>query len=230
MSSTKADHFSTQWGPLDWSESCQILANQDAVMRQIVASIGDSRLRSRGEPFTCLARSIVGQQISVKAADAVWFRLCGLLGQQPDQPLQPSRLIDAGVNIREAGLSAKKSDYLLDLANWFAGDPALSDRLATLSNEHVIELLTDRPGIGPWTAQMFLIFTLMRPDVFPADDLGVLKAIETLYVGELPMLQSNPTLPQRKKRALAFSERWAPHRTVATWLLWRSLDPVPVEY
>lgn len=218
-----ATHQATAIQALDWHASTEFLAKVDIVLGELIAGLAGSRLRSRGEPFTCLARSIVGQQISVKAADAVWSRLCGLVGVQPEEPLPPFRLMGLGASIRGAGLSAKKCDYLLDLAHWFAADPTLSNRLATLPNEDVIELLTDRPGIGPWTAQMFLIFTLMRPDVFPADDLGVLKAIETLFADQLPTLQPNPTLAQRKKRALAFSGRWAPHRTVATWLLWRSL-------
>lgn len=230
MGSTKADPFLTRHGPLDWLESCQVLAAQDRVMRRILAGIGDSRLRSRGEPFTCLARSIVGQQISVKAADAVWLRLTGVLGTSPDQAIKPEQLIAAGSQIQQAGLSAKKVTYLLDLAAWFFENPSMPGQFSVMTDEEIIKLLTARPGIGPWTAQMFLIFTLMRPDVFPADDLGVIKAIELLYGEELAVGVGGQTITGRKKRALAFSERWAPHRTVATWLLWRSLDPVPVCY
>lgn len=206
------------------------LSASDPTMKKILDGLGSERLKSRGEPFHCLARSIVGQQISVKAADSVWRRLCALAGQADDQVLAPHQLLGLGPGIREAGLSARKVTYLLDLAAWFASESDLNDRFQRMSDQDIIGLLSSRPGIGPWTAQMFLIFTLMRPDVFPADDLGVLKAIERLYPSDLPALEPDAALHRRKKRALAFSQRWAPHRTVATWLLWRSLDPVPVEY
>ncbi|NBT74045.1 MAG: DNA-3-methyladenine glycosylase 2 family protein [Betaproteobacteria bacterium] len=217
-------------GPLDWSTACRILAARDTVMRQILENVGDSQLRSRGEPFTCLARSIVGQQISVKAADTVWTRLCGLMAHPMSEALSPRQVLQQGTRLREAGLSAKKVDYLMSLSHWFAQNPQIDEQLQVMTDAQVIALLTQRPGIGPWTAQMFLIFTLMRPDVFPVDDLGVLKAVEWLYPEALLEIDTDVSMGRRKKRALAFSERWAPHRTVATWLLWRSLDPVPVEY
>jgi DNA-3-methyladenine glycosylase II len=215
---------------INWPKATQHLATSDPVMQRILAGLGSERLRSRGEPFTCLVRSIVGQQISVKAADSVWARLCGLLSQPIDQPLVPQQLLTLGLSIREAGLSAKKVSYLLDLAGWFKGQPNLSHRFDVMTDQEVIAMLTARPGIGPWTAQMFLIFTLMRPDIFPVDDLGVIKAIEVLYAEQLEPLALDAKPSVRKKRAMAFSERWAPYRTAATWLLWRSLDPVPVEY
>jgi DNA-3-methyladenine glycosylase II len=215
---------------INWPQATQQLAATDPVMRRILAGLGSERLRSRGEPFTCLARSIVGQQISVKAADSVWSRLCGLLTQPTDQPLVPQRVLAIGQGIREAGLSASKVAYLLDLAAWFESQPNLSHQFDAMTDQELIVMLTTRPGIGPWTAQMFLIFTLMRPDVFPADDLGVIKAIERLYAEQLEPLPPGAKPSLRKKRALTFSQRWAPYRTAATWLLWRSLDPVPVEY
>ena len=215
---------------INWPKATQHLAATDPVMQRILAGLGSERLRSRGEPFTCLARSIVGQQISVKAADSVWARLCGLLSQPTDRALEPQQLLALGLNIREAGLSANKVTYLLDLAGWFTAQPTLSRQFDVMSDQEVIAMLTARPGIGPWTAQMFLIFTLMRPDVFPVDDLGVIKAIERLYTEQLEPLSPDAKPSLRKKRALAFSKRWAPYRTAATWLLWRSLDPVPVEY
>jgi DNA-3-methyladenine glycosylase II len=215
---------------INWPDATQHLAATDPVMRRILAGLGSERLRSRGEPFTCLARSIVGQQISVKAADSVWARLCGLLSRPTDQALAPGQLLTVGQGIRDAGLSASKVAYLLDLAAWFESHPNLSHQLEAMSDQEVIAMLTARPGIGPWTAQMFLIFTLMRPDVFPVDDLGIIKAIEVLYAQQLEPLAMDARPSARKKRALAFSERWAPYRTAATWLLWRSLDPVAVEY
>jgi DNA-3-methyladenine glycosylase II len=215
---------------INWPQATRHLSATDPVMQRILAGLGTERLRSRGEPFTCLARSVVGQQISVKAADSVWARLCGLLSQPTDQALVPNQLLAIGQEIRDAGLSASKVAYLLDLAGWFTAQPNLSHQFDAMTDQEVIAMLTARPGIGPWTAQMFLIFTLMRPDVFPVDDLGVIKAIEVLYAEQLEPLASDAKSSARKKRALAFSERWAPYRTAATWLLWRSLDPVPVEY
>nr|UOZ96169.1 DNA-3-methyladenine glycosylase [Cupriavidus sp.] len=191
-------------------------------------------LRSRGAPFTTLVRSIVGQQISVKAADAVWVRLTGVLGVQPQQPeIAPSAVIAQSASLGSVGLSARKRIYIHGLAQWFIANPDLNDRLTSLSDQEVIGLLTAQHGIGRWTAEMFLIFTLMRPDVFPVDDLGVLKALDLHYGRALAGYRRHhpgETPAARRARAVKLAERWRPYRTVASWLLWRSLDPVPVEY
>lgn len=215
---------------LEWDASRLALASSDPFLAKVIKGLGPHRLESRGEPFTCLVRSIVGQQISVKAAESVWRRLTDALEMDPAHVLQPAQLLGHAGDLQSVGLSGRKVSYLLALATRFDQEPDLTEQLYSLPDHDVIELLTDIPGIGPWTAQMFLIFTLMRPDVFPADDLGILNALGRYYADQLSSDWPELSLANRKKEALAYSERWAPHRTVATWLLWRSLDPVPVAY
>lgn len=232
MTSTSPATLSPTGCPTYWQDALDHLS-QDRRLQPLCAAYRTEGLRSRGDSFTTLVRSIVGQQISVKAADTVWQRLTQLLSSQdPSRPtpsgpagqvqLQPAQLIGAAAELRTVGLSDRKQRYLLDLAHWFHADPELSDRLLTLSDEGVRSQLLARPGIGPWTTEMFLIFTLMRPDVFPLGDLGLLKA--------LARLEGQPDQTLSPAEALRISEPWRPYRTVATWLLWRSLDPLPVEY
>lgn len=200
-----------------WQEAGRELAHRDAVMASLVARYARPGLASRADPFGTLARSIVGQQISVRAADAVWARFAAALGA-----VTPEAVAAAGVaGLAGCGLSQRKIEYLVDLAAHFVSgriDPA---RWSGLDDEAVIAELTDVRGIGRWTAEMFLIFHLLRPDVFPLDDTGLQRAVfEHYFGGEKQTLRVVAQL----------SERWRPWRTVATWYLWRSLDPVPVEY
>ncbi len=200
-----------------WQKASRALAREDAVMAQLVRRYRGMSLVSRGDAFGTLARSIVGQQISVKAADAVWGRFVAAIGR-----ITPAAVLDAGPEgLAGCGLSARKIEYVVDLAAHFAERRNHERRWHEMDDEAVIAELTAVRGIGRWTAEMFLIFNLMRPDVFPLADLGLQKAVWLHYFdGE-----------NQKPRALeAFGERWRPWRTVATWYLWRSLDPVPVEY
>ncbi|MBM3375487.1 MAG: DNA-3-methyladenine glycosylase 2 family protein [Betaproteobacteria bacterium] len=217
-----------------WHEAVALLSARDPVMGRIALAAHPQTLRSRGAPFTTLVRSIVGQQISVKAADAVWARMTAVLGAHPQQPeITPSAVISQSALLASVGLSARKRIYIHGLAQWFIANSDLNDRLVSLSDQEVIGLLTAQHGIGRWTAEMFLIFTLMRPDVFPVDDLGVLKALDLHYSRALAGYRRHhpgETPAARRARALRLAERWRPYRTVASWLLWRSLDPVPVEY
>jgi len=210
--------------PPFWSRAKRTLASGDATMARIIAGHPRGRLASRGDGFTTLARSIVGQQISVKAADAVWGRVLERCPQVTPQALLRRR----ASTLRACGLSERKVEYLRDLARHFAQGKVRMDELQCRSDEEVIECLTDIRGIGRWTAEMFLIFNLLRPDVFPVDDLGLLKAISRHY------LEGEPTAGllrgSGRERVLALGAGWAPYRSVATWYLWRSLDPLPVEY
>ncbi len=201
---------------IEWKNALDHFKRTDPVLASIAKGLRrGERLVSRGEPFFTLARSIVGQQISVKAADAVWARF---LDQAPGP--SPSTILALDDDcLRAVGLSRQKVRYLRELAIWWNATPDLETRLTAESDEEIIRILVERPGIGRWTAEMFLIFTLMRPDVFPVDDLGVLKAIALHYPGV-----------DSKAKARSLAEDWRPYRTVAVWLLWRSLDPVPVEY
>ncbi|HEX5804155.1 MAG TPA: DNA-3-methyladenine glycosylase [Azospira sp.] len=203
-----------------WQQASRALARGDRPMAALVRRYRGMSLVSRGDAFGTLARSIVGQQISVKAADAVWLRFSTAVAAAG--AMSPAAVLAVGAEgLAGCGLSARKTEYLVDLAAHFAEGRIEPSRWLAMDDEAVIDELTDVRGIGRWTAEMFLIFNLLRPDVFPLDDLGLQKAVSLHYfAGERP-----------PRRALAeFGERWRPWRSVATWYLWRSLDPLPVEY
>ncbi len=207
--------------PPYWDEACKHLAKRDRVMRKLIPKFGDGRLQSRGDAFTTLARSIVGQQISVKAAQTVWDRFTALL-QDTTASLLPENVLSLGVpKIRGAGLSARKVEYLCDLAQHFQSGAVHVDQWQRMDDEAIIEELVAIRGIGRWTAEMFLIFHLMRPNVLPLDDVGLLKGISVNYFSGEPVSRAE---------AREVGDAWAPFRSVATWYIWRSLDPLPVEY
>jgi DNA-3-methyladenine glycosylase II len=210
--------------PAYWPKAKRALAAADPVMGGIIRRFPRIALASRGDPFSTLARSIVGQQISVKAADAVWARLCGAVPDMAPRTVLRRR----PTTLRACGLSDRKVEYLRDLALHFDREHIDVPTLQAASDEEVIELLTAIRGIGRWTAEMFLIFNLMRPDVLPLDDLGLLKAVSLHYLDG----EATEVLLKKEGRARVtrIASSWAPWRSVATWYLWRSLDPVPVEY
>lgn len=200
-----------------WPEATAALAGADPVMAALVARYPGRGLVSRGDPFVTLARSVVGQQISVRAADAVWTRFAATVGE-----VSPAAVLAGGpAGLAGCGLSRRKIEYLVDLAGHFAAGRICPQHWHAMADEAVIAELVGVRGIGRWTAEMFLIFHLLRPDVYPLDDLGLQRAVaEHYFAGEKPS----------SKALAAFGERWRPWRSVATWYLWRSLDPVPVEY
>ena len=203
--------------PKYWARASRELARRDPVMAILRRRYRTTALRPRGDAFGTLARSIVGQQISIAAADSVWLRLTATVGT-----VEPYGIIAAGtVRLAGCGLSRRKAEYLLDLAAHFADGRLHAGRWTAMDDAAVIDDLMRVRGIGRWTAQMFLIFNLCRPDVLPADDLGLARAVSLHYLaGATP---SRPALT-------ALAEQWRPWRSVATWYLWRSLDPLPVEY
>ncbi len=203
--------------PPYWQQAARELAAGDERMGELVERYSGLGLVSRGDPFATLARSIVGQQISVKAADAVWGRFALALAD-----VSPQAVLAAGEEVLAGcGLSRRKSEYVRDLAAHFVAGRLDPSAWAALDDEALIGALTDVRGIGRWTAEMFLIFNQLRPDVFPVDDLGLQRAVfERYFAGA-----------RQPRQVLAeFGERWRPWRSVATWHLWRSLDPLPVEY
>ncbi|MGE5387079.1 MAG: DNA-3-methyladenine glycosylase family protein [Betaproteobacteria bacterium] len=203
--------------PAYWQQASRQLAAEDERMAELVARYAGLGLVSRGDAFGTLARSIVGQQISVKAADAVWGRFTATVGS-----ISPAGVLAVGQEgLGNCGLSRRKIEYVCDLASHFASGRILPERWQAMDDEAVIAELTDVRGIGRWTAEMFLIFNLLRPDVFPLDDIGLQRAVFLRYFGGEK---------QPPRRLAEFGDRWRPWRTVATWYLWRSLDPVPVEY
>jgi len=203
--------------PAYWSRAKRALARRDAVLARIIRDHPRIALEPRGEPYFTLARSIVGQQISVKAAASIWARLVALAPR-----MLPKQVLEAGyVGLVACGLSRRKAEYIADLAHHFIDGSLHVAAWAEMGNEAVIAELVQVRGIGRWTAEMFLIFNLLRPDVLPLDDLGLQRAICLNY------FRGRPVSPRTMRRVAA---AWTPWRSVATWYLWRSLDPIPVEY
>ena len=204
-----------------WDEACKHLARRDRVMKKLIPQFGEARLQSRGDAFTTLARSIVGQQISVKAAQSVWDRFATLV-DSPSTKLPPADVLKLKTDaMRSAGLSARKVEYLRDLARHFTDGTVHVRHWQQMDDEAIIDELVGIRGIGRWTAEMFLIFHLMRPNVLPVDDLGLIKGISLNYFSGEPVT---------RVEAREVGEAWAPYRSVATWYIWRSLDPLPVDY
>lgn len=200
-----------------WAQACVDLASRDPVLGRVIAEYSSFFLTTRGDPFRTLARSIVGQQISVKAAQSVWDRFERAAGD-----VSPDRICRMRVTtLRGCGLSERKAEYLKDLGRHFRDGTVDPLRWENLDDEAIIDELVQVRGVGRWTAEMFLIFNLLRPDVFPVDDLGLLNALGLAY---------NNGQRVSREQAIALGLTWQPWRTVATWYFWRSLDPVPVEY
>jgi DNA-3-methyladenine glycosylase II len=203
--------------PEYWDRAKRALRRKDAVMSSIMQRHTGIYLVRRGEPFLTLARAIVGQQISVKAAQSVWDRVVACAGAVTPEGI----LLKKPSELRACGLSDRKTEYIVDLARRFAEGLVHPYRWDEMSDEEVIADLVQVRGIGRWTAEMFLIFNLLRPDIFPLDDLGLQKGIRVCYFKGRKV-----SLARMRK----LGESWRPWRSVATWYLWRSLDPVPVEY
>ena len=200
-----------------WEEAKLELMKRDRIMRKLIPQFGDLRLAGRGEPFLTLCRSIIGQQISVASADAAWSRFLIVCTS-----CTPTHVIAAGPEqLLASGLSKRKTEYILDLAVHFNEKRVHVEKWAKMDDEDVISELIQIRGIGRWTAEMFLIFNLLRPNILPLDDIGLLKGISTNYFSGEPVSRSD---------AREVAANWEPWRTVATWYLWRSLDPVAVEY
>ena len=203
--------------PYFWEEACKHLVKKDRVMKRLIPQFGDACLETRGDAFVTLARSIVGQQISVKAAQTVWERF-----ELLPRNLTPGNVLKLKVDdMRAAGLSARKVEYLVDLALHFDNGALHVKSWESMSDDEIVAELIAIRGIGRWTAEMFLIFHLMRPNVLPLDDVGLISGISHNYF-------SGDVVSRSDAREVAAA--WAPYCTVATWYIWRSLDPVQVEY
>ncbi len=203
--------------PNYWQDACKHLVKKDRVMKRLIPQFGDACLQTRGDAFVTLARSIVGQQISVKAAQTVWDRFAVL-----PRKMTPANVLKVKVDdMRAAGLSARKVEYLVDLALHFDSGAVQVDAWSAMEDEAIIAELVGIRGIGRWTAEMFLIFHLMRPNVLPLDDVGLINGISKSYF-------SGEVVSRSDAREVAAA--WAPYCSVATWYIWRSLDPLSVEY
>ena len=196
-----------------WSAAIKHLRRVDPHLRAIIDRIGPCRLEPHPHRFGALVRSIVGQQISTSAARAIHQKLTAKGGEPPC----PNRLIELGeVELRAAGLSSAKARYVLNLAQAVVrGDVPLDDFDDNWDDQTITQALTTVKGIGVWTAEMFLIFVMNRPDVFPAGDLGVRVALRDRH--------GLPALPAPRD-CHALAERWRPYRSIASWYIWRGID------
>ena len=194
-----------------WDDACKHLVKKDRVMKRLIPQFGEACLRRRSDPFITLSRSIVGQQISVKAAQTIWDKFARL-----SKKMSPSAVLKLKVDdMRAAGLSARKIEYLVDLALHFDSGALTVKNWDAMDDEAIIAELVAIRGIGRWTAEMFLIFHMVRPNVLPMDDVGLINGISHNYF-------SGETVSRSEIREVAAA--WAPYCSVATWYLWRSLD------
>jgi len=200
-------------GKPTWWDDAFTALSQDEILGAVVRSYPNESLVGKGDLFSTLIRSIVGQQISVIAADAVWGRLVELVGV-----ITPNEIRKHTPEVlATCGLSRPKSSYIHGLA--LESKALLLHDWNEPSDDELLKHFIQFRGVGPWTAEMILIFTLMRPDIFSIGDIGLIRAVQQL----VPEADT-------KEKVLEISKRWAPYRTAASWYLWRMLDPVPVEY
>ena len=231
--------------PPYWAQACAQLGQKDRVLRRLIPQLGEHILRPSRDAFTTLARSIVGQQISVAAAKTLWQRLLALLpepvaavsvpqntvaqlaldlapppAEDAPRTILPAELLQLRAeDMRAAGLSPRKVDYLLALAQQFATGKLRPHSWATLEDEAIIQQLMQLRGVGRWTAEMFLMFHLLRPNVLPLDDAGLIKGISHNYFSGDPV---------SRHEAREVAQAWQPWCSVATWYIWRSLQTQPL--
>jgi DNA-3-methyladenine glycosylase II len=197
--------------PAYWPEATRHLARADPVLRKLIRKYPQPDFRLRGDAFQALARAIVGQQISVKAAQSIWARFELCVGK-----VTPANVVAREeAALRACGFSGQKVAYVRDLARRFHDGEVKPRRWKAMDDEAIIEELVAVKGIGRWTAEMFLMFSLARPNVLPVDDLGLLRAMERSY---------NNGRALTKDRMRRIGAAWAPWCTVGTWYMWRSLE------
>ena len=204
--------------PSDYAKARRVLQRSDKVMAGLIKTHGECGLAAaqREDHFSALVRAITNQQLSTKAAATIYRRLTELMPDGTPTPDGFAAVSDE--QLRGAGYSRQKIGYLRDLARLVQEHQLDLDTIAALEDEEVIIQLTRVKGIGRWSAEMFLMFRLHRPDVFPVGDLGIVNAIHRQY-----RLRKRPTLEKMRK----LGENWRPYRSVACWYLWRSLDNEP---
>ena len=200
--------------PAFWDEAIAYLSAKDPFMKSMAERAGTQCLTSRGQPFETLLRSITGQQISVKAADSVWARVLACIVDTTPAAV----LARTTEELRACGLSGRKVEYLQSLSHAFNDGTVNPAGWAAKDDEALIKELIQVKGIGRWTAEMVLMFNALRPDVFAVDDVGLQNALKANYG------------LHTKAEWIAQAGLWAPYRSVASWLLWRSLDPIAVAY
>ena len=202
-----------QTGKPDWWDEADSFLLKDPILSPIVSRYHGESLKGKGDVFCTLIRSIVGQQISVLAADSIWNRLIDMVGE-----INPANIRNfTPEQLASCGLTRSKSSYIHGIA--MDSEKFLSPIWDNLTDTEVTKHLTSFRGIGPWTSEMIQIFALLRQDIFSIGDIGLVNAVKKL----VPVAET-------KEDVLKISKTWAPYRTAASWYLWRMLDPVPVEY
>jgi len=202
--------------PPYWEQAKAELMKRDRIMNRLIPQFGDLHLVGHDDPFITLARAIVNQQVTTQVANAAWDKLL-----ETCPKFTPAAVQKAGAGALAAcGLSKRKAEYILDLADHFKNKKVHAAQWEQMDDEAVIAELVQIRGITRWTAEMFLIFNLLRPNVLPLDDSRLISGISQNYFSGEPVSRSD---------AREVSANWEPFRTVATWYLWRSLDPVPVK-
>jgi len=200
-----------------WKEAVFYLSDNDPIMKNIINNHNEDYLQSRDDPFNALCRTVIGQQISVKAAASIWNKFA-----TGTKNINPKNVIKYGNNnIRKCGISNKKAEYIIGLSNFFIENPDSVNLWKKMDDKSIIKELCQLKGIGPWSAEMFLMFCLLRPDVLPLGDLGLRRAVGKNYLNTF-----DPTYEEVEKVA----KKWIPYRSAATWFLWKSIDPIPVAY
>ena len=204
--------------PKYWCNAKKILSKRDSVLKKIIRKFSRGYLKTRNNPFFSICRTIVGQQISTKAADSIWIKFENKCKKKisPRTVLKLSRS-----TLRSVGLSKQKIGYLKNVALSFRNKSFNIKELKKMNDNLAIEYITQLKGLGVWSAQMFLMFNLNRPDIFPTKDIGLIRAISKNY---------NTSYPPSQRFLNKISKLHSGYRTVFTWYMWRSIDPVDVEY
>ena len=204
--------------PIYWKKAKKILSKRDPVLRKIITKYNKGFLTTRKKPFFSLCRTIVGQQISTKAADSIWSKF----EKECKKKINPNRVLAIHRHkLKNAGLSRQKINYLKNIAKAFKNKSFNTKELKKMNDEEVVNYITKLKGLGVWSAEMFLMFNLNRPNIFPIKDIGLLRAISKNY---------KSTYPPSEKFLKKISKIHYGYRTVFTWYMWRSIDPVDVDY
>jgi len=204
--------------PAYWNKAKKILSKRDPILRKIIKKFNKGYLTSRKDPFFSLCRTIIGQQISTKAADSIWSRF----EIKCNKKIIPNTVLKlTSRSLRNAGLSRQKTNYLKNIAKSFKNKSFNIKNLKKMNDDLAIDYITQLKGLGVWSAQMFLMFNLNRPDIFPTKDIGLIRAISKSY---------KTSYPPGERFLNKISKMHSGYRSVFTWYMWRSIDPVDVEY
>jgi len=204
--------------PVYWHKAKRILSKRDPVLRGVIKKYKKGFLTTRNNPFFSLCRTIVGQQISTKAADSIWHKF----EKKCKKRVIPNTVLKlSSRTLKSAGLSRQKVSYLKNIAKSFKNKSFNVREVKKMNDKEAINYVTQLKGLGIWSAEMFLMFNLNRPDIFPIKDIGLLRAISKNY---------KTSYPPSKRFLGKISKLHAGNRTVFTWYMWRSIDPIDVEY